>query len=823
MHVRCTHTATSQRLLLTLRPVPLSVCCGLVIDFIDVVRQSKKKVLVHCAQGVSRSTVLAIAYLMYLENSDYDAIYEFVRARRGICRPNVGFMCQLLAWRKRITRCSNRPYCFYRIGPHNNRDPSLVTKWIDRIEVDSMDSRTLFLLQTMVSPSDDDNAAVAAAQSPAAAASPAASSSSSPLIYIWVGLLCSRELEKLYLPYLAHLISKIQAHEHAGKQVVIIRQKGRDKIERAEEIQRKGAAAAAAAGVAKSNHGSVPPSPNAASMSHPSASIATGSSSSASAATSAAAFSSEHISASFHTLDSAPAILSASSLSSLYPAATPKQTSAFYRIVGLEESDDYSRVGPDATHPISSAILLNQSMEEEYAGVRVPDVEALNEVALKHAGIFSAAANNSGSANNAASANGLASPPARHGSRQNSLSRPATPGGGGLPLHTGLHSGGQHRMYLLPPIVRVGLPDKSGVESATASDDDDAGVAPASGASAAEDESMDAYARNLSANSASTAKYASLARVGSVSSANEESNSPVIMLPRKLKLSLGSAGSDGSPSSASSSASSSARDAPISSPHRGSGSGSFLLPSKPKLNLRGITAGGDDSDDSSDRSSNGGGGDVSMSIEAGMTTVPVVGIAVSSSPSPASSAPAPPAGRSHSNSISTPRKVDVSSSSAHSSHANSMASSPRQLHTPASAVAASAASAAAAGRSSAAVAATPSASHLPLFGLYMFPSFEAGPIVCSRSSLVAPHIFLLHARDSGAIFVWMPASAGQGLFIPSKYEGDREFFAGDIAKAFQLSVGLGANMIRAVNVETAGKESEEFVRTLAAGAAAAAK
>lgn len=795
----------------------LSVLCfAAVIDFIDVVRQSKKKVLVHCAQGVSRSTVLAIAYLMYLENSDYDAIYEFVRARRGICRPNVGFMCQLLAWRKRITRCSNRPYCFYRIGPHNNRDPSLVTKWIDRIEVDSMDSRTLFLLQTMVAPLDDENAsATSNASSPSVSSAAAASSSASastPLIYIWVGMLCTRDLEKLYLPYLAHLISKIQALEHAGKSVVIIRQKGRDKIERAEEIQRKGVAAAAAIAAAaapKTPNGSVPPSPSA-------------STSSSGSSASAAAFSSEHISASFHTLDSAPAILSATSLSSLYPAATPKQISAFYRIVGLEESEDYSRVGSDASHPISGAILLNQSMEDEYASVRVPDVEALNEVALKHAGIFnSAASNNSGG--NGASANGLSSPPARPGSRQNSLSRPATPGGGGL--HTsGLNSGsgGPQRLYLLPPIVRVGLPDKSGVESAAASDDDDAGVAPAAGsASTTEDESMDAYARNLSANSsASTAKYAALARVGSVSGSNDESHSPVIMLPRKLKLSLGSAGSDGSPSSASSSA----RDAPSSTPHRGSGSGvgAFVLPSKPKLNLRGITAGGDDSDDSSSSNGSGRAGDVSMSSDAGMATVPVVSIALSSSPSATSSAHALPAGRSQSNSISTPRKVD-SSSSAHSSHANSMASTPRQLPTPASAVAASAASAAAAGRSSSATAATPSpsASHLPLYGLYQFPAFEAGPVaVCSRSSLVAPHIFLLHAREPGAIFVWMPASAGQGLFIPSKYEGDRELFAGDIAKAFQISVGLGANMIRAVNVETAGKESDEFLRTLAAGAAA---
>lgn len=54
--------------------------------------------LVHCSQGVSRSTTIAIAYLMWKTGGTYDEVYQAVRALRGVTSPNVGFMCQLINW-----------------------------------------------------------------------------------------------------------------------------------------------------------------------------------------------------------------------------------------------------------------------------------------------------------------------------------------------------------------------------------------------------------------------------------------------------------------------------------------------------------------------------------------------------------------------------------------------------------------------------------------------------------------------------------------------------------------------------------------------------
>ena len=61
------------------------------------------RVLVHCSQGVSRSAALAIAYLMWQRNEQYDPVFQQVKAIRGVANPNIGFTCQVGWWRS-LTR-----------------------------------------------------------------------------------------------------------------------------------------------------------------------------------------------------------------------------------------------------------------------------------------------------------------------------------------------------------------------------------------------------------------------------------------------------------------------------------------------------------------------------------------------------------------------------------------------------------------------------------------------------------------------------------------------------------------------------------------------
>ena len=72
------------------------------IDFIDAAIEGGGKVFVHCHQGVSRSSSMVIAYLMWKEGLSFDAAYTKTKEARGVCNPNAGFICRLLAFGKDI-------------------------------------------------------------------------------------------------------------------------------------------------------------------------------------------------------------------------------------------------------------------------------------------------------------------------------------------------------------------------------------------------------------------------------------------------------------------------------------------------------------------------------------------------------------------------------------------------------------------------------------------------------------------------------------------------------------------------------------------------
>ncbi|KAF3165536.1 dual specificity phosphatase 12 [Orbilia oligospora] len=60
------------------------------------------KVLVHCLQGMSRSTSFVIAYLVWKNRITVGNALEIVQEKRKKARPNSGFYRQLLEWE---TRC----------------------------------------------------------------------------------------------------------------------------------------------------------------------------------------------------------------------------------------------------------------------------------------------------------------------------------------------------------------------------------------------------------------------------------------------------------------------------------------------------------------------------------------------------------------------------------------------------------------------------------------------------------------------------------------------------------------------------------------------
>ncbi|KAK5932283.1 hypothetical protein CgunFtcFv8_004002 [Champsocephalus gunnari] len=74
----------------------IGACFSTAIAFIDSVKQSGGRVLVHCQAGISRSATICLAYLMHTQRVKLDEAFDFVKQRRQVISPNLAFMGQLL-------------------------------------------------------------------------------------------------------------------------------------------------------------------------------------------------------------------------------------------------------------------------------------------------------------------------------------------------------------------------------------------------------------------------------------------------------------------------------------------------------------------------------------------------------------------------------------------------------------------------------------------------------------------------------------------------------------------------------------------------------
>ncbi|KAL6188111.1 hypothetical protein ACLB2K_039505 [Fragaria x ananassa] len=121
-----------------------------VFDYFEDVRKQNGRVFVHCRQGVSRSTSLVIAYLMWREGQSFQDAFQYVKAARGVTNPNMGFACQLLQCQKRVHAVPASPSSvlrMYRMAPHSSYDPlHLVPKMLNHPGAQGLDSRGAFVV-----------------------------------------------------------------------------------------------------------------------------------------------------------------------------------------------------------------------------------------------------------------------------------------------------------------------------------------------------------------------------------------------------------------------------------------------------------------------------------------------------------------------------------------------------------------------------------------------------------------------------------------------------------------------------------------------------
>jgi protein-tyrosine phosphatase len=74
------------------------------LDFIELARKNKKKILIHCKLGISRSPSILIAYLVKYMNFTTMKAFDFIKSKRKQIQPNPGFLLQLSTYEKKFSR-----------------------------------------------------------------------------------------------------------------------------------------------------------------------------------------------------------------------------------------------------------------------------------------------------------------------------------------------------------------------------------------------------------------------------------------------------------------------------------------------------------------------------------------------------------------------------------------------------------------------------------------------------------------------------------------------------------------------------------------------
>jgi hypothetical protein len=72
------------------------------VDFVEEQRRAGRTAYVHCLNGVSRSGMVVVAYLMQSKGWSRDEALSYVRLRRPGVRPHPAFMELLLDWERHL-------------------------------------------------------------------------------------------------------------------------------------------------------------------------------------------------------------------------------------------------------------------------------------------------------------------------------------------------------------------------------------------------------------------------------------------------------------------------------------------------------------------------------------------------------------------------------------------------------------------------------------------------------------------------------------------------------------------------------------------------
>jgi len=83
-------------------PAPTVEWLQRMVTWVQTQRQQGLTTFVHCRNGVSRSGLVVVAYLMFQHHWTRDQALAYVRSKRSITRPNPAFLELLTAWERAL-------------------------------------------------------------------------------------------------------------------------------------------------------------------------------------------------------------------------------------------------------------------------------------------------------------------------------------------------------------------------------------------------------------------------------------------------------------------------------------------------------------------------------------------------------------------------------------------------------------------------------------------------------------------------------------------------------------------------------------------------
>lgn len=104
-----------------------------VLRFIEEAVEAGGKVFVHCNYGISRSSTMAICYLMHSRGWCYDTAIQHLKSLRSICEPNAGYVLSLMSWDHHRADPTRSLPSLFAITANDEQQEGLQTKKIGSI------------------------------------------------------------------------------------------------------------------------------------------------------------------------------------------------------------------------------------------------------------------------------------------------------------------------------------------------------------------------------------------------------------------------------------------------------------------------------------------------------------------------------------------------------------------------------------------------------------------------------------------------------------------------------------------------------------------